>query len=133
MILPLTGNVLRSAWPWIETQLARRPVAFTPTELLILAQAGHLTVWSVVLDGEPVAVIMLLKDQDGFGYVEYCAGERMNEWLAEAVDTVREWCEWNQVSTLRVEGRKGWRRALLKHGFEIEDDQWAVLRPKIKR
>lgn len=133
MILPLTGDVLRSAWPWVEAQLARRPIAYTPDQLRQMAETGHLTVWAVILDDSPVAVVMLMKVIDGSAQIVYGAGERMVEYLGEVIDMAAQWCKWNDCHTLKVEGRKGWRRVLLKHGFEIEDDQWVALQPSSKR
>lgn len=133
MILPLIGDVLRSAWPWVEGQLARRPIAYTPEQLRNLAERGHLTVWAVILDDQPVAVVMLLKSADGEGEIVYGAGERMSECLDEVIEAAKQWCEWNDCHTLMVDGRKGWARVLAKYGFEHEDKQWAALRLKTKR
>ncbi len=124
-VLPLLGDVLRSAWPWVCAHLSRRELPYTSDELLAMAEAGHLTVWAV-MDGEPVSLVMLAKYADGKGEIVYASGEM--RCLPVVMDAAVKWCEWNNVEILTVDGRKGWRRVLKQYGFKREASRWALAR-----
>jgi hypothetical protein len=126
VILPLTGDVLKSAWPWVQLQLTRYDIAYSELELFMLAQAGHVTVWSVIDRDQPIAVVMLAKHEDGTGEIIFAAGEL--SCLPEVIDAALGWCDWNDVYKLYVAGRKGWQRILKPFGFTREADKWALVR-----
>ncbi len=52
--------------------------------------------------------------------LDWVGGERMKEWEDQLIDTMRRYANELECSHLEGYGRKGWGRALKKHGFYPE-------------
>jgi len=131
VIIPLRGDVLRSAWPWVEAQLARRPIAYTAAEVLVMAESGHVQLIAGI-DGErPVFLLVLVKLSDGTGEIAYASAHDMKRYITPALAAVDQWCRQNGIESVAVDGRQGWRRVLKKHGYTSEAGSW-VARKRIR-
>jgi hypothetical protein len=123
MIIPVYGQVLDSAWPWISANLERYPLPYTEQQIYDMCKTGHITVWAVIKEA-PIAVVMLCKEADDRAHIVYASGDRLGEWEREVLEGADEWAARNGCHSVCVEGRKGWAKRLAPYGYKREADQW---------
>jgi hypothetical protein len=49
--------------------------------------------------------------------VPFCGGERMEQWLPDILQALKDHARHNGCSSVEVFGRKGWERVLKPHGY----------------
>lgn len=71
-------------------------------------EAGLRQCW-VHLDGGIKAVTLTALRND-MVVIEFCAGDRMEQWRDEKLELIKRWGRHNGATRWRVYGRKGWAR-----------------------
>jgi len=52
--------------------------------------------------------------------IQYCAGERLSEWMSEMLELLEKWAKTSDCEAMELTGRRGWVRTLQPEGWEEE-------------
>ena len=87
-------------------------------------ESGVLGLWIAMDDAKPIAALTTRIEDFPTGKrclaIDWIGGDRMKDWLPEAHDMLSDYARAHGCSYLQGYGRKGWLRALAKHGWEVD-------------
>lgn len=127
MIALLTSDQLTRHWPSIRAKMVALPELWdtsTVDHYLAYALANRVQVWAFVDEGGWIDAIVfseifdypkgrVLRFSDAFGKQFFSYRSQIAEALKQAVE------KWN-VTSVEIEGRPGWARAMASLGFEVK-------------
>ena len=134
MILPVPPSELTRAWPIIEPMLQRgidrvKMERYYPPDFLLQSlRTADKQLW-IATDGQSVQAALIttvLKYPSGRKEYEVvvAGGDRLDDWLTMAVDTLGAYAKSIGCSALVGGGRKGWGRVIpditTNYRFEVE-------------
>ena len=111
----------RGEWlPVLERAIAESDGRWSVDSLLADVADGSLIVWVLRREDRTLGVWTTRVCQSAIRYVsiEDCAGERLSEWIHEALHTVEQWAREMGAQQIIFSGRRGWEKVLRSHGFE---------------
>ncbi len=87
-------------------------------------EAGLLALWIVMDDAKPIAALTTRVEVFPTGMralaIDWLGGDGMQDWLPELNRVLSEYGKSYGCNHLQGYGRKGWQRALSKHGWEVD-------------
>lgn len=110
-------------WPLVERLLDDGYAAadeITPPDLQDWLTAGKGLLWVAVLDDRVLAacVTTLVARRSGLiCRVMSGGGESMERWQADWLDTIERYARQEGCAKVRIDGRRGWERALSGFGY----------------
>lgn len=98
-------------WGWVEPLLSKvaNKGGFTSDSILTDVQMGQAQLWNV----KDLAVIVTRITQrplERVLWVEWLAGERMDEWLEDWEKVQNDFAKSNGCTAVEFQGRKGWHK-----------------------
>ena len=108
---------LARIWPAIEKMLMRatsRTRCYEPIDLLQMAMLGQAGIWVCEVEKKPVAAMVTKIEQyPRVRVLEmlFCGGNRMKEWLPEAIRAIDWHARASGCQHIACVGRPGWVRA----------------------
>ena len=103
--------------PFVAMACAKVETDLTPAFILDGALDGRFRLW-LILDGEKlVAAFPMAELPDGTAQFFTFGGSRMNEWMPVLFPELEAMARASGVKALRLDGRKGWERAMGRYGF----------------
>lgn len=107
---------LKAAADWSETTAKMEGV----DDIYAKLQSGEYALWLVIQNGEILAAVVVgttIHSRSMVIDVHYGAGEHMSTWLKPFCDEIVERGRRQGHRFIRVQGRKGWGKALKAVGF----------------
>lgn len=116
----------RTVWPvveaWVSAACEYADGLIEARHILDEIERAERQLWVVCLDGTPAAVATTRIDVHPTGIrvlsVPTVGGSGMDLWLGPLVDTLRRYARAQGCVGLEGCGRRGWTRALKKHGWQ---------------
>jgi hypothetical protein len=82
---------------------------------------NHISLWVVYEDNKPVASlttrVIPYRAYKSLS-IDWVGGHKMNDWLDEVMQTLKNYAKDQDCSRLEGRGRSGWTRALKKYGWK---------------
>ena len=123
-IVAVQPEQMRGIWPHVSKYFAsfedRSRGSMLAYDLYVQCVNGERQCW-IASDGEVVKACALTEIQRGplnVAMLSFCAGEDMDEWWREMVQTIKAWAK--SVGSKRVIAihRKGWKKFIEEEGFK---------------
>ena len=81
-------------------------------------------VWDGEIDGLPIIGVVITEimayPRKRILCIQYCAGDRLNEWMSDILELLEEWAKTCDCDGLELTGRRGWVRTLQPEGWKEE-------------
>lgn len=115
----------RAVWPIVEQWMADAceyaDGLIEPGHILAEIERAERQLWVICIDGLPTAAATTRIDVHPTGIrvlsVPTLGGRSMDAWLGPWVDTLRRYGREQGCAGMEASGRRGWARALRKHGW----------------
>lgn len=113
-------------WPLVESWIAAAceyaDGLITADDILKEIIRAERQLWVIEMDGMPVAAATTRIDVHPTGVrvlsIPTMGGKGMDAWLGPWVDTLRRYAKEQGCKGIEASGRRGWTRALKKHGWQ---------------
>jgi len=126
-IVPVPKQHLDSAWPTASVELAKAANVskgkFSVSDIYEGILNDMYVLWVILEKGMVVAAFTtrLIKYPTRQGMaLDWVGGQRMSEWLPQAIRVIKEHAKANNCLSIEGYGRSAWGRWLAKYGFEPE-------------
>jgi hypothetical protein len=106
--------------PVVEGVIPYAGGRYTADDLIGQCSRGELILWVIHENDQIVAFVGAMSVQYPLKSVlslQFCAGERMDEWLDDYMAVAVETAKDMGCSCIELAGRKGWERAMARFGF----------------
>ena len=107
--------------PMIKSALDRAPGRWQAVDVLIELMADRQVLWGVIEEDKIVAAYTTRVSDVPAGRictVEWLGGERMYEWIDDAVEMTEAYARDMKCTRIEAHGRKGWKKFLNDHGWK---------------
>jgi hypothetical protein len=106
--------------PVVEGVIPYAGNRYTADDLIGQCSRGELILWVIHEEGKIIAFVGAISVQYPLKSVlslQFCAGERMDEWLDDYMAVAVETAKDMGCSCIELAGRKGWERVMARFGF----------------
>lgn len=106
--------------PWLQRAFDKAPSDFSPEVLRQYAEAERVRFWLVTDSDDAPTAVFATGEQPG-RVLEFFAfaGDRMLDWLTPALDAFVRMASGAGITALRMSGRRGWEKPLVRQGFRV--------------
>ncbi len=119
-VYPVLSADCLSIWEWVEPLIGRvcsdESVGFSTEDILTKLQTRQMQLW-VVPEKAAMVTQVLVYPQHKVLLVPILAGDDMDEWLPDIVETLVFFAKHMGCKYIEERGRPGWGKVLDKDGF----------------